>query len=250
MASEEVVSDQANHFSIVDHNQSHPSEMRPPSPSIPEKEFVVEALKQGLRLDGRAALEMRQPTLTFGPDLGWVDCSLGKTRHEFLRVCLPRKRLTLELKSARPGGGEDGQAAARTTVRRTDNDSLRDITHGFERIRARSVGIFSIQRVNRSEPLCNYSPSEEEVTITRMLDKIIRRSDVVDKESLCIQSGQRVRQLLVHRRVSHRTEMGVGVELAAHDSLPGGFRKYAGLCMLSGDGRTEAFPTTRGGGCW
>ena len=38
------------------------------------------------------------------------------------------------------------------------------------------------------------SPSEEEVTITRMLDKIIRRSDVVDKESLCIQSGQRVGQ--------------------------------------------------------
>ena len=86
MASEEVVSDQANHFSTVDHH-CPPSKMRPQSPSTPEKEFVVEALKQGLRLDGRAALEMRQPTLTFGPDLGWVDCSLGKTR--FLRVLLP-----------------------------------------------------------------------------------------------------------------------------------------------------------------
>jgi len=81
MAGEEVVSDQANHFQSSITIQ--PSEMRPPSPSIPEKEFVVEALKQGLRLDGRAALEMRQPTLTFGPDLGWVDCSLGKTRHGF-----------------------------------------------------------------------------------------------------------------------------------------------------------------------
>lgn len=47
-------------------------------------------------------------------------------------------------------------------------------------------------------PLSDDSPSEEEVTITRMLDKIIRRSDVVDKESLCIQSGQRVGQLVVH----------------------------------------------------
>ena len=85
MAGEQVVGDEANHFSIVD-QWYPPSEMRPPSPSIPEKEFVVEALKQGLRLDGRAALEMRQPTLTFGPDLGWVDCSLGKTRHVFIFV--------------------------------------------------------------------------------------------------------------------------------------------------------------------
>ena len=36
------------------------------------------------------------------------------------------------------------------------------------------------------------------MTITRMLDKIIRRSDVIDKESLCIQSGQRVRRPLIH----------------------------------------------------
>lgn len=35
-------------------------------------------------------------------------------------------------------------------------------------------------------------PSEEEVMITRMLDKVLRRSDAVDKESLCILAGQRV----------------------------------------------------------
>lgn len=53
---------------------------RPPSPSIPEKEFVQTALKQGLRLDGRLPLELRQPVLTFGQDLGWVECAMGKTR--------------------------------------------------------------------------------------------------------------------------------------------------------------------------
>ena len=42
--------------------------------------------------------------------------------------------------------------------------------------------------------------------------------------------------------------MTVGVEFEAHDSLPGGCGKYAGLCMFSGGRRTEAFPTTRGGG--
>lgn len=41
------------------------------------------------------------------------------------------------------------------------------------------------------------SPSEEEVTLTRMLDKVIRRSDTIDKESLCILAGQRVGQILV-----------------------------------------------------
>jgi hypothetical protein len=86
MTSEEVVSDEANHESFRSSITKTRPEMRPPSPSIAEKQFVVEALKQGLRLDGRAALEMRQPTLTFGPDLGWVDCSLGKTRQEFISV--------------------------------------------------------------------------------------------------------------------------------------------------------------------
>lgn len=36
------------------------------------------------------------------------------------------------------------------------------------------------------------SPSEQEVNITRILDKVIRRSDTLDKESLCIVAGQRV----------------------------------------------------------
>ena len=37
--------------------------------------------------------------------------------------------------------------------------------------------------------------SDEEVRITRMLDKILRRSDAIDKESLCILVGHRVRKL-------------------------------------------------------
>jgi exosome complex component RRP45 len=67
--------------------------MRPPSPSIPEKEFLNTALKQNLRLDGRSPLEMRKPTLVFGPELGWVECSLGKTRYVLWRSRVPRVRL-------------------------------------------------------------------------------------------------------------------------------------------------------------
>ena len=55
--------------------------MRPLSPSIPEREFTLEALKQSLRVDGRGPLDMRPVELSFGPELGWVECSLGKTRY-------------------------------------------------------------------------------------------------------------------------------------------------------------------------
>ncbi|KAJ2918869.1 hypothetical protein MD484_g1538, partial [Candolleomyces efflorescens] len=129
--------------------------MRPPSPSIPEKEFLNTALKQNLRLDGRSPLEMRKPTLVFGPELGWVECSLGKTR----------VLANVEAKMVKP------------TPERP-----------FE-------GIITIHSEISPMASSEYEPgrpSDEEVTITRMLDKVIKRSDALDKESLCILAGQRV----------------------------------------------------------
>ena len=41
----------------------------------------------------------------------------------------------------------------------------------------------------------DYRCSDEEVAITRMLDKVLRRSDAIDKESLCILVGHRVRRM-------------------------------------------------------
>jgi len=64
--------------------------MRPPSPSIPEKEFLFTALKESQRLDGRLPLEMRTPVLTFGPDLGWVECAMGKTKYASRFIPLSR----------------------------------------------------------------------------------------------------------------------------------------------------------------
>ena len=34
---------------------------------------------------------------------------------------------------------------------------------------------------------------EEEIVITRMLEKVLKRSDTVDRETLCIVAGQRVK---------------------------------------------------------
>ncbi|KAJ3882165.1 ribosomal protein S5 domain 2-type protein [Lentinula edodes] len=129
--------------------------MRPPSPSIPEKEFLFSALKQGLRLDGREFFETRPVTLTFGPELGWVECSLGKTR-----VLAQVDAKMIKPPPERPFEG---------------------VISIHSEISPMASSEFELGR-----------PSEEEVTITRMLDKVIRRSDVVDKESLCILAGQRV----------------------------------------------------------
>ncbi|KAF9268876.1 ribosomal protein S5 domain 2-like protein [Marasmius fiardii PR-910] len=129
--------------------------MRPPSPSIPEKEFLFSALKESLRLDGRLPLEMRSPEITFSEELGIVECALGKTR----------VLANLGAKMVKPPPERPFE--------------------GFITIHSELSPMASSEyELGR--------PSEEEVTITRMLDKVIRRSDTVDKESLCIQAGQRV----------------------------------------------------------
>ena len=54
--------------------------MCPPPPSIPEKDFFFAALGQNARLDGREFLQARPHDLSFDPELGHVECSLGKTQ--------------------------------------------------------------------------------------------------------------------------------------------------------------------------
>ncbi|KAI0076663.1 ribosomal protein S5 domain 2-like protein [Panus rudis PR-1116 ss-1] len=128
---------------------------RPPSPSIPEKEFVYNALKQSLRLDGRQALEMRTPVLTFGPELGWVEVAMGKTR-----VIAQVDGKMVKPPPERPLEGIVTIHSEISPMASTDYEPGR--------------------------------PTDEEVTMTRMLDKVLRRSDALDKESLCVQAGQRV----------------------------------------------------------
>ncbi|CCM00302.1 uncharacterized protein FIBRA_02332 [Fibroporia radiculosa] len=128
---------------------------RPPSPSIPEKEFLYASLKQSLRVDGRNPLEMRSPTLTFGSELGWVECGMGKTRVM-------------------------AQVDARM-VKPPPERPLEGIITIHSELSPMASNEYEVGR-----------PSDEEVTITRMLDKVLRRSDVVDKESLCVLAGQRV----------------------------------------------------------
>jgi exosome complex component RRP45 len=66
--------------------------MRPPSPSIPEKDFFSVALAQGLRLDGRPLLAQRRVELAFGTEMGHVEVAFGKTRSVFLNYWIRNTR--------------------------------------------------------------------------------------------------------------------------------------------------------------
>lgn len=54
-----------------------PREVEPP---LLQRDFLLAALQEKLRVDGRGLLEGREAKLVFGRDLGVVECSLGKTR--------------------------------------------------------------------------------------------------------------------------------------------------------------------------
>jgi exosome complex component RRP45 len=53
---------------------------REAEPSNVERNFILEALRQNIRVDGRAFDQFRPVDLTFGDDYGIATVSLGKTR--------------------------------------------------------------------------------------------------------------------------------------------------------------------------
>ncbi|KIO28724.1 hypothetical protein M407DRAFT_242923 [Tulasnella calospora MUT 4182] len=124
-------------------------------PAIAQREFVLAALKQGLRTDGRALLESRKPELVFGEELGMVECKLGKTR-VFANV-------------------------SATIVRPRQDRPYEGLLTISSEISPMASSVYEAGRA-----------SDEEVAITRMLEKVIKRSGAVDLESLCILAGQRV----------------------------------------------------------
>jgi exosome complex component RRP45 len=53
---------------------------REAEPSINEQAFVLKALRENIRLDGRSLDEFRELQLVFGDGFGVSDVRLGKTR--------------------------------------------------------------------------------------------------------------------------------------------------------------------------
>ncbi|WRT70859.1 uncharacterized protein IL334_007858 [Kwoniella shivajii] len=127
-------------------------------PPTIQKDFLLAALAEGKRLDGRIPLEQRKVEYIFGEELGTVECRLGKT-------------------------AVLAQVSASIVKPRDDRPY-----EGFLLINS-EIGPMasSVYESGRS--------SDSEILITRLLEKSIRRTEAIDREALCILAGEKVWQL-------------------------------------------------------
>ncbi|EMR11794.1 hypothetical protein PNEG_00220 [Pneumocystis murina B123] len=119
--------------------------------SLNERQFILEALNNNLRLDGRDFDIWRDLSLIFGNNYGQVEISLGKTR---IFVCI-----SAEITEPYPDKPYEG-------IFTIDIELTPIIYSPFESGR-----------------------SSEETQIISIIDKAIKKSRMLDKESLCIIYG-------------------------------------------------------------
>ncbi|KAI5287898.1 hypothetical protein KEM54_005637 [Ascosphaera aggregata] len=120
--------------------------------SANKRAFILEALRENVRLDGRALDQLRPLRISFGAEFGHAQVSLGKTS-----VIV---RVSAEVAKPRAERESDGLFTVAVEL----NDMA---IPGFETGRQ----------------------SEQETSISRTLDRIIRRSNALDIESLCLAKG-------------------------------------------------------------
>ncbi|KAI8925856.1 ribosomal protein S5 domain 2-type protein [Entophlyctis helioformis] len=133
-------------------------------PSTNEREFVTQALSSGLRTDGRTLTAIRPIKVTLGPHLGFAQVQLGKTRVMASVSC--------DIVRPTAGNPTDGVLSFNTEFSPMASPA-------FEADRT----------------------TEDEILISRMLEKSLRRARAVDTEGLCIVAGEKVWSVRVDIRV-------------------------------------------------
>ncbi|EGF77586.1 hypothetical protein BATDEDRAFT_91577 [Batrachochytrium dendrobatidis JAM81] len=132
--------------------------------STNEREFVVKAIQSGIRTDGRTSNTIRNIKITLGPQLGFAQVQLGKTRI----------MSTVSCEIVRPSSGNPSDG----------------VIHFNTEFSPMASPAFEVD-----------STSENEILISRMLEKALRRARVVDTEGLCIVAGEKVWAIRVDIRV-------------------------------------------------
>ncbi|ODQ65876.1 hypothetical protein NADFUDRAFT_51154 [Nadsonia fulvescens var. elongata DSM 6958] len=123
--------------------------------SLNESQFILRALRESKRLDGRSFSEPREVDLSFGDEFGHAQVKLGQT--------WVVAKISAEVVKPR----EDRPFEGGFTIN-TDISSM-------------------------ASPLFeNNRQSDDEVIMSRMIEKAIRRSNSLDLESLCIVAGKKV----------------------------------------------------------
>ncbi|XP_041640350.1 exosome complex component RRP45 [Cheilinus undulatus] len=125
-----------------------------------ERDFLLKAIEEKKRLDGRQTYDYRQMKITFGTDYGCCFVDLGKTR--------VMAQVSCELvapKESRPNEG---------------------------------IMFFNIELSPMASPAFEQGrQSELSVKLNRQLERCLRNSKCIDTESLCVVSGEKVWQIRV-----------------------------------------------------
>ncbi|KAK9727653.1 3'-5'-exoribonuclease [Basidiobolus ranarum] len=124
-------------------------------PSINERNFVLQALREGHRIDGRGPYDFRSLKISLGPELGQAEIQLGRTR--------VLAKVSCEVTRPYPDKPTEGFLIFNTELSPLASPA------------------FEIGR-----------PSEEEILISRIIEKALRRSRAIDTEGLCIVAGEKV----------------------------------------------------------
>ncbi|KAL8973670.1 MAG: hypothetical protein Q9197_002097 [Variospora fuerteventurae] len=128
---------------------------REAEPSINERAFILEALRENIRLDGRALDAFRNIELSFGDEYGIVDVQLGDTRI--------LARISAAVTAPFPDRKFDGIFTVTTELSPMASPA------------------FEVGRQTETETL-----------LSRLLEVALCRSSALSTESLCLLAGQQV----------------------------------------------------------
>lgn len=140
--------------------------MREDPLSVNERDFIIEALGEGCRIDGREKADMRSLRISSGPARGTVEVQLGDTR--VLAVCSAE---VVEPLPERPNEG---------------------------------FFMLNIEFSPMASPSFEQTPkgtADPSVEVTRIVERGIKQARALDVEGLCILVGKKVWSIRVDVRV-------------------------------------------------
>ncbi|KAJ3057299.1 Exosome complex component RRP45 [Rhizophlyctis rosea] len=129
-----------------------------------ERAFVKNVILEGLRVDNRSAHDVRTVKINFGSQWGHSEVQLGKTR----------VAATVSCEMVRPSPAQP-------------TEGIIQFSTEFSPMASPSIESGRL--------------SEEEVLISRLLEKALKRSRAIDTEGLCIVAGEKVWAVRVDIRV-------------------------------------------------